>query len=112
MNKKEQKRFTVNIPEYMWKIIARIHEQSPSITKNGTILTILEKGINWYQKKWKNEKKAETVTPGNESARPDQHQDLPNPDATVDHQEYNETLKKYQDDWEHTQEIIHTRWVD
>lgn len=87
MNKKERKRFTVNIPQYMWELINKIHEESPSITENGTMLTILEKGINWYQKKWKQEeKKAETVTPGNESARPDQHQDLPQSDASVDHE--------------------------
>lgn len=87
MNKKERKRFTVNIPQYMWEIITRIHDESPSITENGTMLTILEKGINWYQKKWKDEKKkAETATPGNESAQPDQHQDLPNQDAPVDHE--------------------------
>lgn len=58
------------------------------------MLTILEKGINWYQKKWKNEKKAETVTPGNESAQPDQHQSLPQQDAPVD-QENNITPEEF-----------------
>lgn len=100
MNKKTI-RFTLNIPGYMFDKLLKIAEESPSNTMTGTILQVLEKGINWHEAKWK--KARQSDNPGFPGS---------GQDPTVD-QENNITIDpKSKEDLEHIQEIIHTRWID
>lgn len=100
MNKKSI-RFTLNIPSYMFDKLLKIAEESPSNTMTGTILQVLEKGINWHEAKWK--KARQSVKPSFP---------VSGQDTTVD-QENNITIDpKSKEDLEHIQEVIHTRWVD
>lgn len=53
MKNKQLTKITLNIPEYIMKRIEQIDEEYPSTTRTGTILAILEKGLNWFAKQRK-----------------------------------------------------------
>lgn len=100
MNKKT-KRFTLNIPSYMFDKLLKIAEESPSNTMTGTILQVLDKGINWHEAKWK--KTRQSVTPGFPGS---------GQDPTVDQENIITIDPKSKEKLEHTYEIAKTRWID
>jgi len=89
------KRICLALPEYMIKQIEKLKPFLPGNTTTGTIIAIMEKGINYY---WKANRKAlESVNQGNSDGET----------STVDQENNNLTKEQM----EYYTELAKVKWV-
>lgn len=100
--RKLNKRISIQLPEYMWKRLEQLVPELPSTTRNGAILTLLEKGMNYYAKP-----KGKGAPVANEA--PKQESAINPVDLLDDITTENELLSPNIDE---TLEIARVRWVD
>ena len=89
---KDNKKICLSIPRFLWIQIEQVAEIIPQNTDTGVMLTLLEKGINYYWKALKKRKEEASASPA-ESAK-----------ITADrnNDSINETIKIAQTPWAKT----------
>lgn len=106
MKNKQLHRFCISIPDYIWRQIMDLDNEMPTTTTTGTILTILEKGLNYYKKKKRLSSLQEESQSTDESLN-----------STAD-RKYNNALgityasPADEEEIKRTLEIAKTRWVE